>query len=86
MKLLEPKYMKMQKHIDTNKKHGYNACVCFNCRYIAPRGVNTYTTPHIFGDSDTEVNLCTCLQLQLDIMYTANSANTCMQLQTGRHH
>ena len=45
-----------------------------------------YTTPHIFGDSDTEVNLRTCLQLHLDIMHTANSATTCMQLQTGRHH
>ena len=51
-----------------------------------------YTTPHIFGDLDTEVNLRTCLQLQLDIMYTANSASiasfsgsACMQLQTGRH-
>ena len=68
------------------KKTLKDACVCLNCRYIAPRGLDMYTTPHIFVDLDTEVNLRACLQLHLDIMYTANSASTCMQLQTGRHH
>ena len=28
--------------------------------YIAPRGLYMYTTPHIFGDSDTEINLRSC--------------------------
>ena len=49
----------MQKHINTNKTPLKDACICLSYRYtyIALRGLYMYTTTHIFGDSDTEVNL-----------------------------